>query len=379
MSQFDVIVLGLGGMGSAALWHLARRGCKVLGIEQFGIAHNRGSSHGGSRLIRRAYFEHPDYVPLVSRAYALWNELEEASGQALFHRTGLFLAGHQPGLLIDGVLHAAEAHCLDIQMVTPADATQRFPGLRAPTDMTVLFEADAGFLEVENCVRAHADQAVACGAHVRLGESVRKWSADTRGVRIETNSDTITAKHLVLCAGAWSGKLLRELGVPLTIRRKVVVWFEMRDDSFRVGHHSAVFCFDTAQGFFYGFPTFDGRTVKVGEHSGGISLASPEGLDRNIHDSDLTPLTRFLADHVPIARSTVVDTSVCMYTMTPDEHFIIDRHPGHENVFVACGFSGHGFKFASVVGSVLADLVTEGVTDEPIGFLSLKRFLGSTP
>ena len=374
MASYDAIVLGVGGMGSAALWHLARRGCRVLGIEQFGLAHDRGSSHGGSRLIRRAYFEHPDYVPLVSRAYILWRELEEACAKKLFHHTGLFLAGHQPGVLIDGVLQAANAHDLAIETVSATDAARRFPGLRAAPEMTVLYEADAGFLEAENCVRAHVDQAVACGAEVRFGVFVRGWSADTNRVRVETDSGTFTAAQLVVSAGAWSGKLLSELGIGLTIRRKVVVWYATSDKTYSLDSGCPVFCFDTPSGFFYGFPSFDGRTVKVGEHSGGDPVESPELLDRHVRDSDLRPLERFLAAHLPAAKSQIVDQSVCMYTMTPDEHFIIDRHPAHENVVVACGFSGHGFKFASVVGSILADFVTRGGTSEPIDFLSLTRF-----
>ncbi len=374
MASYDAIVLGVGGMGSAALWHLARRGCKVLGIEQFGVAHDRGSSHGGSRLIRRAYFEHPDYVPLVSSACSLWRELEEASGKKLFHRTGLFLAGHSPGVLIDGVRKAAKVHDLDIQTVSATDAARRFPGLRPAPDMTVLYEADAGFLEVENCVRAHVEQAAACGAEVRLGIPVRGWSADSSCVCVETDSDTFTARHLVLCAGAWSGKTLGELGIHLQVRRKVVVWFETLNTAYRVDTGFPVFCFDTPTGFFYGFPSFDGRTVKVGEHSGGEPVEAPQLLDRDVRNSDLGPLGLFIAAHLPAAIPKVVEGSVCMYTMTPDEHFIVDRHPAHENVFVACGFSGHGFKFASVIGSILADYVTHGSTAEPVGFLGLSRF-----
>lgn len=374
MPTYDAIILGLGGMGSAALWHLARRGCKVLGIEQFGVAHDQGSSHGGSRLIRRAYFEHPDYVPLVSRAYTLWDELEAAYGKKLFHRTGLFLAGNRPGILIDGVLRASQAHKLEIETVTAVDAAKRFPGLRAGADMTVLYEPDAGFLEVENCVRAHIEQALACGARAEFGVKVLSWSATTNGVRIETDSGPRTARNLIVAGGAWSNELLGKLGIHLQVRRKVVVWYETRLDTFRADNASPVFCFDTPSGFFYGFPTFDGRTVKVGEHSGGNPVQSPEQLDREIHEDDLGLLARFIGAHVPVAGPKVIEHSVCMYTMTPDEHFIIDRHPEHENVFIACGFSGHGFKFASVVGSVLADFVTLGDTPEPVGFLGVRRF-----
>jgi monomeric sarcosine oxidase len=374
MTRYDAIVLGVGGMGSAALWHLARRGRRVLGIEQFDIAHDRGSSHGGSRLIRRAYFEHPDYVPLVSRAYAHWDELERASGVKLFHRTGLYLAGRRPGPVIDGVLRAATAHQLDIHTLSPADAARRFPGLRSGPDMTVLYEPDAGFLEVENCVRTHVQLALAAGAKVHSNEPVQGWSAGANGVEVQTNRGRYTAARLVVCGGAWSGRILADLDLPLVIRRKVVAWYESRPPGYRVGPDCPVFCFDTPDGFFYGFPTPDGRTIKIGEHTGGRPIAAPDALDRVLHETDVAPLARFIEAHLPASTTRVIEHSVCMYTMTPDEHFIIDRHPNHANVFLACGFSGHGFKFGSVVGSILADWVTRDNTDECIEFLSLKRF-----
>lgn len=374
MSGYDAIVIGVGGMGSATMWHLARRGCNVLGIERFNLAHDRGSSHGGSRLIRRAYFEHPDYVPLVSRAYDLWSELEQAAGTGLFHRTGLYLAGHQPGMLIDGVLRSKSRHGLSIDTLTSAEAQERFPGLRCGPDMSVLFEADAGFLEVENCVRWHARLAIDAGATLHEGEAVRSWQADTAGIRVHTDRGSYSARSLILCGGAWTDALLKDLRLPLQIRRKVVVWYESADPAFCVRNGSPVFCVDTADGFFYGFPTMDGRTVKIGEHSGGRPTPTPDALDRELHDEDLVPLEKFIGAHLPAATTRIAEHSVCMYTMTPDEHFIIDRHPAHNNVFFACGFSGHGFKFASVIGSALADLATHGVTDEPIHFLNVRRF-----
>ena len=375
MSRLDAIVLGLGGMGSAALWHLARRGHKVLGLDQFGEAHDRGSSHGGSRLIRRAYFEHPDYVPRVSRAYELWKELEEACGRSLFHRTGLFLAGDRPGPVIDGVLRASHAHHLKIELLSHDQAKSRFPSLRAGADQTILYEPDAGFLEVENCVRAHLEQAAVAGAGIQLDTKVLRWSADSDSVQVVTGDGIHRAKALVLCAGSWSRSMLSELCVPLVIRRKVVVWFRATAPGYRVADGCPVFCFDTPQGFFYGFPSFEGDNVKVGEHSGGEPVAAPETLDRELHDCDLAPLERFIANHLPFATPEVARHSVCMYTMTPDEHFIVDRHPRYSNVLIACGFSGHGFKFASVVGSALADMVSSNGTTEPIGFLGFKRLL----
>ncbi len=377
MRSYDAIVVGLGGMGSAALWHLARRGLRVLGIEQFDVGHDRGSSHGGSRLIRKAYFEHPGYVPLVSRAYELWNELAEASGRPLFHRSGLLLAGAEQSATIRGVRLAASTHRLKIEDVPNTDCPRRFPGLVPSKDMVVLFEPDAGFLAVEDCVKAHVQQAVVEGATVLTGETVRKWMIEGQDVSVYTDRGRHVGKRLVLCGGAWSGEWLSSIGWPLEIRRKVVVWFETVPGAYEFQRGCPVFCFDTSGGFFYGFPSMEGRGVKVGEHSGGTVVERPENMDRSLQVDDLDPLRKFIGRHLPDAKPSVVSFSVCMYTMTPDEHFIVDRHPDNPQVFAACGFSGHGFKFASVIGKALADLVIEGRTAEPIQFLQGNRFPAS--
>jgi len=373
MPTYDTIVIGLGGMGSAALYHLARRGQQVLGIDQFGIAHDRGSSHGATRLIRRAYFEHPDYVPLVDRAYQLWAELERATARTLLHRCGLMLAGRPDGAVIPGVQRAAQQHRLAIETVAHGDWPTRFPGFAPDDDMQVLFEPDAGFLEVENCVAAHVQQAQAHGAEILTGQRVTGWSADASGVTVTTDHAAFAARSLVLCGGAWTSRLLSKLGLPLVVHRKTVFWFGPTDDLYRFDQGCPVFGLETGDGFFYGFPAIDGFGVKVGEHSGRQVASDPDRLDREIHPEDERPVRRFLRQYLPMLGSDVQKTSVCMYTMTPDEHFIIDRHADYPHVVYACGFSGHGFKFAPVVGSVLADLIFDGRTLEPVTFLSASR------
>ncbi len=373
MPTYDTIVIGLGGMGSAALYHLARRGQRVLGIEQFGIAHDRGSSHGATRLIRRAYFEHPDYVPLVDRAYQLWTELEAAASKTLLHRCGLMLAGRPDGAVIPGVRRAAEQHHLAIESVARGDWPARFPGFAPDADMQAVFEPDAGFLEVENCVAAHVEQARTLGAEILTGQCVTGWSADARGVTVTTDGDRHTAGNLVLCGGAWTSRLLSDLGLPLVVHRKTVFWFGPADEVYRFDRGCPVFGLETPDGFFYGFPAIDEIGVKVGEHSGQQVALDPDRLDREIHAEDEQPVRRFLRRYLPALGSIVRKTSVCMYTMTPDEHFIIDRHPAHPHVAFACGFSGHGFKFAPVVGSILMDLIIDGRTLEPVEFLRASR------
>lgn len=372
MTRFDVIVIGLGGMGSAALWRLAQRGLRVLGIESFAVGHDRGSSHGGTRIIRKAYFEHPDYVPLLHRAYAGWVELEDQAAENLFERTGLLLLGPPNGAIISGVRRAADAHRLDIAEVSPRDRSRRFPAFAVGDGMDALFEADAGFLHVERCVLAGVAAAQALGARIVTGARVGAWSSDGRVATVETDRTRYEAEALLICGGAWSQELLREIHFPLEIRRKVVLWFAPRHEHYAMRCGCPVFGIETAHGFFYGFPDVDGSGVKVGDHTGGETVDTADSLDCSLLPDDVPRIRQFVKDHLPGLDPTVQRHSVCMYTMTPDEHFIIDRHPHHANVAFAAGFSGHGFKFAPVVGSVLADLVTQGDTEAPIGFLRIR-------
>ena len=375
---YDVIVVGLGAMGGAALRELARRGCSALGIEQFDVAHDRGSSHGQTRLIRRSYFEHPDYVPLVDRSFEAWAELERvslsagASDRKLFERCGLLLAGSPEGEIISGVRRAASEHRLSIETVEPRDLRKRFPGFAVTDGMEVLFEPDAGFLHVERCVRAQVEQAVALGAELVTGRRVEQWSADGTGVTVRTDKGDFVASRLVLCAGAWTGQLLNRALLrsatllrsaalpPLVVQRRVVLWFAMSDTVYSMKRGCPAFGFEALGGFFYGFPSLDGARIKVGEHTGDDVVADPDQIRRELLPDDDARIRSFVRAHLPRIEPIPVDHSVCMYTMTPDQHFVIDRLPDMPNVVFAAGFSGHGFKFAPVVGSLLADLVTGG-------------------
>jgi sarcosine oxidase len=372
MHRYDAIVLGVGGMGSAVLSHLARCGLSVLGIERFEIAHDRGSSHGHTRIIRRAYFEHPDYIPLLNRTYELWDELQSQTDDELIRRTGLVLAGPADGPIIAGVRASDRQHSIGIETLAPSTTESRFPGLRVPSGMDVLFERDAGFLRVENCVRAHAESAVRHGATIEPNVCIRRWSSNGDTITVETDAQRYVAKQLVICGGAWSIELLAELNLPLEVRRKVQPWFATDDARYALESGFPVFGIETDGLFVYGFPSLDGRTIKVADHTHG-RVAAPERLDRSLEDDDLTVVRDFIRAHLPGVKPECVRHQVCMYTMTPDEHFILDRHPRHNNVAIAAGFSGHGFKFAPVVGEVMADLTTTGRTRHPIDFLSIHR------
>lgn len=372
----DVIVLGLGAMGSAAAWRLAKRGVKVIGIEQFELNHALGSSHGESRIIRQAYFEHSDYVPLLLRTYDLWRELESDVNMTLLHEVGLILAGPADGEAISGALGSARQHGLRIEAMTPAETLGRWPTLRINEDLAVLFEPTAGYLPVERCVGSMLDRAAVCGAALRAGTRVNGWSSDGRTVAVTTDGETFTAASLVITAGPWAAQVCgNAFSMPLEVLRKYVGWFPLRRSTIDgdAARGLPAYYVETGAGAFYGFPSLDGATMKVAEHTGGQPVADPSRVDRTQRAADVVRLAEFVKDHLPVVETSPSRHSVCLYTMTPDRHFLIDRHPRWGNVAFAAGFSGHGFKFAPVVGEALADLVLEQTTKLPIGFLSPGR------
>jgi len=368
---YDCIVLGVGGFGSAALYHASRRGARTLGLEQFTAAHDRGSSHGESRIIRRAYFEHPDYVPLVDAAYARWAELEAAAGRTLCTRTGLLLSGPPQGGVIRGTLRAAREHQLDISEVALAEARRRFPVFDFPDDHAVLHEADAGYLRVESCVRTHIEQAASFGADLRFGETWLAWRADGNTVQVTTDCGRYEAAALIVTAGAWAARVLADLDLPLIVRRKVQFWHAVRPPHVAAHQASPGFLFELPGGTFYGFPCIDGETVKVAEHSGGAVVDDPAHVDRSCGEEDIGPVEGFVSAVLPNLHRRPQSHSVCLYTMAPRERFFVDRHPRFRNVIVAAGFSGHGFKFTPAIGHALADLALGDTTQLPIRFLGM--------
>lgn len=371
--EFDTIVIGVGGMGSATCLELASRGARVLGLEQFPLVHDRGSSHGESRIIRKAYFEHPDYVPLLHRAYDLWHSLEQSEERRLFRPTGLVLSGRSDGMTIKGARVSAEQHRIELQNLTVEEAQRRFPGFVFPFDHDVVFEPGAGTLLVEDCVRTQIDAALRKGAIIRGSEPVIDWSSDGKTVRVRSATQEYVARSLVVTAGAWASRCLNSLNLPLRVVRKFVGWFPCPADAFQERQGSPTFFYELPHGTFYGFPSLDGTTLKMAEHSGGEPVANPFNVDRDCHPDDVARLQLFLKGHLPGVGTTPLRHSVCLYTMTPDYDFVIDRHPEWNNVAFAAGFSGHGFKFCPVVGEALADLVQTGKTSLPIEFLSCLR------
>ena len=371
---YDAIVLGVGGMGAAACFELARRGRTVLGLEQFPLVHDRGSSHGQTRIIRTAYYEHPNYVPLLKRAWVRWYELEQRTGRHLLTECPCLNIGPENSELIAGVRASAAEHGLAIKNMSATEIARRTP-FRFPENYQGVLERQAGFLHVEDCVRAHIDSAVSLGAEIRAEEPVREWKAAGDGVDVTTDRGTYHAGKLVVTAGAWATKLLADLGVPLTVMRQVMLWIDVSANPYMFRRdHFPMFIADAPGGPFYGIPAIDEYGLKIARHYGAPELAGPEEVNWDATTEDVPAVRAFLDRHVLGASGAVTNGQVCMYTLTPDKHFVIDVHPKFPQVAVACGFSGHGFKFSSVVGEVLADLVEYGKTSHAIDMFSARRF-----
>jgi sarcosine oxidase len=376
MAHFDVVVCGLGAMGSAALHHLAARGKRVLGLERYAPGHDRGSSHGRTRIIRLGYFEHPSYVPLLRRAYELWRELEAAAGRKLLHVTGIAEIGPPAGALVKGTLAASRLHGLRHETLAAPELMRRFPAFALPPDYVAVVQPDGGFVEVEPSIAANLSLAKAAGAQIRSGERVQAIEPRADGVRIVTDRGAVEAGAAIVAAGAWTKSLLPELAAPLRATREVMGWFEPTD----AGLFSAfpVFIMESRHGMHYGIPPQGGEGIgagiKIAKHHHRDETVDPDHYDRTVSAADEALIRAAVADHIPAANGALLAAETCLYTMTPDGDFLIDHLPGAQNVIVASPCSGHGFKFAPVIGEILADLATTGATRHDIARFSRERF-----
>lgn len=374
MTHYDAIVLGVGGMGSAALYHLARRGLRVLGIERYNIPHEMGSSHGLTRIIRLAYYEHPSYVPLLRRAYELWRQLENVVQERLLVITGSIDASPEDGEVFQGSKRSCDIHHLPHEVLDGHELTGRFPGYRLPQEIVALYQPDGGFLLSERCIVAHVSAALELGAEVRGQERVLGWEAKGHGVEVGTDRERYGADKLVICAGAWGAKLVSELSPLAVPERQVLAWFQpVRPALFRV-QSFPVFNMAVAEGRYYGFPIHGIPGFKVGRYHHLEQPVDPDQMDREAHPEDEEVLRSFTARYFPDAAGPTVSLKTCLFTNTPDEHFILDLHPEFPQVCMAAGFSGHGFKFCSVVGEIMADMVQTGQSRHDLQLFRLRRF-----
>ena len=368
METYDTIVIGCGGVGSATLYQLAKRGQRVLALDRFPKAHSHGSSHGQTRIIRQAYFEHPDYVPLLLRTYELWRELETATNTSLFKQVGLLEVGPADGILIPGVMQSVKQHGLAIERLSASEASARFPFL-IPAEQQIAFETTAGYLLVEECVRAHLAAAVGLGATWKQEVAI-DWSASNTSVQVTTADATYSAGSIVICGGAWSSSLLHEVGVQLTVREKHQYWFAAPPQA----NNMPTFFFETSQGEFYGIPQIGQSGIKIAQHTGGRKYNGPFDVSSARDETDLEQVRAFAAAHLNFKVGPLLSRQACMYTNSPDQHFVIDQHPQHPNVVFASGLSGHGFKFTAVLGAILAQLTCGAEPELAIDFLRLSRF-----
>ena len=386
--SYDVIVIGLGGMGSAAAYRLAQRGLRVLGLDRYPAVHDQGSSHGSSRITPQAYFEDPAYVPLLLRAAELWPQIEADSGRTVVLWTGGVMVGRPDSRTVAGSLRSAREWDLPHELLDASEIRRRFPTMNPADDEIALYEQNAGLVIPEESVAAHLTLAARAGAELHHEEPALSWRADGDGVEVRTPVGRYRAGQLAICPGAWAPELLADLGVPFGIERQVQYWWSPSagPERFRADRHP-IYIWETPDGRqFYGFPSFDdpvGRTrdgvkvgadwIKVAMFRGG-QATTPETIDREVHPDEVAAMHDIVQPRMPDLPGNLRNAKTCMYTNTPDEHFVIARHPGHERVVVACGFSGHGFKFVPVVGEIVAGLVAEDRTEQPIGLFDPGRF-----
>ena len=374
MPSYDAIVIGVGGMGSAAVYHLARRGLQVLGLEKHAIPHEMGSSHGYSRMIRYTLQEHPSYVPLVRRSYELWHEMEETAGEELMVTTGSIRAGAPDSPFFLNAQEACDLHSIPYEILTASEVNKRFPGYRFPEEISSVYQADGGFLLPERCIVTHVQAAERAGADVHSQETVLDWEARGGGVQVRTDRDTYTAGRLVVTAGPWAANLVPELAAYAVPERQVMGWFQPKRPELYAADAFPVFGLFTEEGRYYGFPSHAVPGFKIGRAHHLLQKVDPDAIDREVHPEDEDILRQAVNRYFPLAAGKLLDGKTCMYTNTPDEHFMIGTLDGQPQVSVAAGFSGHGFKFASVIGEIMADLAQNGATEHDINLFRLDRF-----
>ena len=376
-TTYDVAVIGLGAMGASALHALAQRGKAVIGFDQFEPGHARGSSHGESRLIRLAYFEDPSYVPLVRLAYDAWARLEADSGERVLTRTGIIEAGPPGSPLVRGSRASADLNAIPYEALSGAEVNARFPAFVFPPDWECLFQPDAGVLEPEKAIRLFIDGAKQAGAEVRSNTQVLAPQIVSDHVRITTASgEVVEAGAVILSPGAWMGNLVPSLAAHLTLTRQMLFWFEPRDAALVRPDRMPAFMFEADGDIIYGVPDIYGSGVKAASHIHGGVLAHADDPRPEPRPGEEAPVENALRRYIPAAAGPLRRGAACTYTSTPDEHFVIGLHPDAPQIVLASPCSGHGFKFSSIIGEVLADLALERTTDKPIGLFDPRRLLG---
>jgi sarcosine oxidase len=377
MRSFDVVVVGLGAMGAATLFAIAQRGRKVIGIDRFEPTHHLASSYGESRIIRMAYYEDPSYVPLLRLAYEGWRRLEKQTGEQVLTITGILEAGIAGSELVEGSLRSAQQHDIPHEVLLPSEANQRFPAFSIPPGWDCVFQPDAGILQPEKSIDLFIKSARKSGASIASGTKVKRVRPVGDGVEVQLESgERIEAGSAVIAAGPWIQELVPELGSKMRLTRQPLMWFEPHNKHLVLPEAMPVFFFHAPEDLIYGFPDFRGTGVKAGSHRACGELTSADQVRAEVSKEEELRLERLLGKYIPAAAGRVRQTHVCIYTRSPDEHFVLGLHPSAPQIVLASPCSGHGFKFAGIFGDIIADLATLRATDKPIEFFRPSRFLG---
>ncbi len=380
--QYDVIVVGVGTMGAATCAYLAHKGVHVLGLEQHTIPNDLASHSGYTRIIRKAYYEHPDYVPLLQRSYELWQQLQWKVGTTLYHETGILYLGHQTSPVLQGCLDSSHLYNIPVEQWSRAKTKDRFPQFHYPEQNWIsLWEPEAGYLDVHESITSFYKTALDDGAEIHEHEHIMEWHQHDDTITIQTDKSTYLTKKVIFTTGAWTQKILPSLISSLKVTRQTLAWQEMPDNAkYTHPHFPCWFLHDPEKGMYYGFPDADIKDknepfgIKIALHVQGDEV-SPGQMDRSVHIEDEAIIQHFNEQYLPEAIHAPKNYKTCMYTNTPDEHFIIDYLPqSNSQVIIACGFSGHGFKFAPVIGEVLGQMAMGEKLTLDINFLRLNRF-----
>ncbi len=374
MKNFGAIAVGCGAMGSAITYHLAKQGVRTLTLEQFHLNHTNGSSHGKTRIIRTAYYEHPDYVPLMKRASELWHKIQDESGNSLIMTTGGLMFGTPDSELVSGALRSARKHNLLHQLLEAGEVRDRFRVFRPSDHEVAVYEPNAGMLFPERCIDAHVTLARNLGAEFHYNDPLLKWQANGDRIVAKTENETYSADSIIFASGSWLTGLLPDLELPLQCERQTVFWFNpLQNPELFSAAKMPIFMWQEKGGYyFYGVPdTGDG--VKTARHHAG-EFGQPDKIRREITEEDQLPVKEFLKRHLPWANGELRSSTTCLYTNSPDGHFVIDFHPKYRNVIIVSACSGHGFKFASVIGEIVSDMLLNGKTEYDISLFNLARF-----
>jgi sarcosine oxidase len=373
MKKYDAIVIGVGSMGSAAIYEFARRGRRVLGLDQFDVPNSLGASVGVTRILRLAYAEHPNYVPLLRRAYELWRHLEQVANERLLFVTGGVDVGVETSETITASLRSCRAHALPHDVFDASEVNRRFPGYRLPKDMVAVYQPDAGFLMSERCVAVHVNQALACGAEIHGRERVLGWDATPDRVVVTTDYGQYEGGALVLAAGPWTPRVAPDLSTFVVAERQVLLWAQPHKPEYFEPGCFPVFNMEAPEGRYYGCPVHHVPGFKIGKYHHRDESVAAESVDRDAHPEDEAVLREGIRRYFPDADGPTLAMKVCMFANTPDGHFLIDHHPEADKVIIAAGFSGHGFKFCGVVGEIAVDLATKGSTKWDVELFRIRR------